>query len=367
MIFKPPLDRELAKHAVSEGTKAVTKFASDDKKEKDNGEAISALAGLQLNVVAVVAIVSKTLPGVLLSVFSAVYLAAVAEYMLAELLELSGNAARDKRLRNISPRCLLIAVKNDEEINAFCRKIAFREGGLLPHINDKVLQCGRLESETECDDAEKSDENVEHKSFGEFFSQSLRSLPEHNKVLIDPRDGCHKCPQLVWDETSDESENCLELPCPEYDAACEQSRVDRQELAIGLLSEAQHASLAADGFDFEKMIFDYSSHEFSSGDKCDVQSIDSQKMIIRNIGIAEKEVEFGIDRAAFRLLVMEVGQDYKTDLMYTEEAFAVLQCAIEANLIKMFECANLCAMNAGRSVMETRDFDLAIRILNNAL
>ena len=57
------------------------------------------------------------------------------EYMTAELLELSGNAARDNKKSYINPRHVQLALRNDEELNKFCKDIQVMEGGVLPNIH----------------------------------------------------------------------------------------------------------------------------------------------------------------------------------------------------------------------------------------
>jgi histone H2A len=68
-----------------------------------------------------------------------VYLAAVLEYLSAEILELAGNAARDNKKTRIIPRHLQLAIRNDEELNRLLSGVTIAQGGVLPNINTILL------------------------------------------------------------------------------------------------------------------------------------------------------------------------------------------------------------------------------------
>ncbi|OAF68280.1 hypothetical protein A3Q56_03974 [Intoshia linei] len=68
-----------------------------------------------------------------------VYLAAVMEYLAAEVLELAGNAARDNKKTRIIPRHLQLAIRNDEELSRLLANITIAQGGVLPNIAPSLL------------------------------------------------------------------------------------------------------------------------------------------------------------------------------------------------------------------------------------
>lgn len=141
------LPRELAKHAVNAGAKAVTKYSSatSDKSSHSGKSAVkkmslSVKAGLQFSVARVrnmirASGVKKVGGG------CPIYLAGVLEYLTAEVLELSGKCARDRKRTTILARDLYLSMTNDESLLQLMKVCGFRiiGAGVVPHIDELLL------------------------------------------------------------------------------------------------------------------------------------------------------------------------------------------------------------------------------------
>ncbi|KAM7534205.1 hypothetical protein Aperf_G00000106704 [Anoplocephala perfoliata] len=74
------------------------------------------------------------------STAASVYLSAVIEYLVAEVNELSGNAAKANKRKTITPRHIMLGVRNDAELNELLKNVHISHGGVLPCIHPSLLK-----------------------------------------------------------------------------------------------------------------------------------------------------------------------------------------------------------------------------------
>ena len=81
---------------------------------------------------------------------AAVYLAAVLEYLTAELLELTVKAATagakkgaKKTQKRLNPRVLTLAVRHDEDLGALLKNVTVSRGGVLPAVAKALEKQGK--------------------------------------------------------------------------------------------------------------------------------------------------------------------------------------------------------------------------------
>jgi len=72
----------------------------------------------------------------------AVYLAAVLEYLTAELLELTVKAAASQKSasKRLSPRTLTLAVRHDDDLGALLQNVTLSRGGVVPSVNKALAK-----------------------------------------------------------------------------------------------------------------------------------------------------------------------------------------------------------------------------------
>lgn len=108
-------------------------------KAKTKSKTRSSRAGLQFPVGRIHRLLRKGNYAERVGAGAPVYLAAVLEYLAAEVLELAGNAARDNKKTRIIPRHLQLAIRNDEELNKLLSGVTIAQGGVLPNIQAVLL------------------------------------------------------------------------------------------------------------------------------------------------------------------------------------------------------------------------------------
>ena len=139
---KLTLPGHLARHALSEGVKAITHYTANtpDSGKKNKPRRKEALANLQFPVARAEKLIRSQHCG-RMSEGAPVYLAAVIEYIAAEILELSGHYSRDNRKARISVRAISSAIDNDSELLKMIRKLGWKTlgGGVVPNLHAQLL------------------------------------------------------------------------------------------------------------------------------------------------------------------------------------------------------------------------------------
>ncbi|XP_060808588.1 histone H2A, sperm-like [Amyelois transitella] len=77
-----------------------------------------------------------------------IYLAAVLEYLAAEILELAADAAKDNNKTRVIPRHILLAIRNDDELSKMLTGVIVSQGGVLPSIQPQLLPKKTLKAAT---------------------------------------------------------------------------------------------------------------------------------------------------------------------------------------------------------------------------
>jgi histone H3/H4 len=135
----------LADHVISEGTKAVTKYAAlsgpGPAGQRRKPVRRESKAGLQFSVPRAEKLLRSKHCG-RVGGGAGVYLAVVLEHIAAEFLDLSGSSARYHRRARITVRDLQLVTSNDVELSKLTQDWNWSGGGVIPNIHSVLLPLG---------------------------------------------------------------------------------------------------------------------------------------------------------------------------------------------------------------------------------
>lgn len=96
-------------------------------------------AGVYFPVSRIKRYLKNRIDGKRISDYSAVYLAAVLDYLIAEVIEISGNVTKDMNKKLIIPRHIKCGVGQDKELDELFQHVIISQGGVMPYIHGVLL------------------------------------------------------------------------------------------------------------------------------------------------------------------------------------------------------------------------------------
>merc|ERR1712080_643142 len=125
---------------------ALAKSTPRDVKKKSNRKMSKEKTGLTFNPYQFRQLMKKGKYAKYIRPGAAIYMAAVLEYLVAEITEIAGNCARDNKKKRIIPRHIALAIKMDEECNQLLKGVIMPQGGVLPFIHKCLVK--KVDSDT---------------------------------------------------------------------------------------------------------------------------------------------------------------------------------------------------------------------------
>ena len=126
--------------------KKPKKVANKKKDDESKKNTLSKKSGLQFPVARIHAALKKGRYGDHINKMASVYMTAVIEYLVAEVLELAGGQAKDYSKTRITPRHIQLAVRSDLELNDLLKDVTIINGGVYPNLNTAVAGASKSAS-----------------------------------------------------------------------------------------------------------------------------------------------------------------------------------------------------------------------------
>lgn len=229
---------EFGKRALSKGCTARARFYRCDSDQKAANKSMGQKSWLIFHPehVALVANRMTTSP---ITVHAAVFLAAVVEYMIAELIKLAGNAALndlDNSSSTITCRHIMLAIRSDEELDKHFGAIAIRNGGQYSSTSFRKI----------------SDVNCLLEGLSPFdkllCGKARKDTSTLDAYFVDPRTGSHMCASVKDGGDREDEDHWTLTPAPLLDALCKESQAERRALAQAALTDTERGTMKTEGY-----------------------------------------------------------------------------------------------------------------------
>ncbi len=326
------LPGEIARHAVSEGKKAVQKY----KTNINNKQSTSAKAKLEFSVSRIDKHIRSNIECKKMNQAAPVFLAAVLEYLAAETLELAGNSATDSNRVRIIPRDIMMVISNDEELNHIFKHVTIPYAGIQPNIHSNLLpkQAGGVKK---------------HKT---LLKDNIQGITKPVIKRLAHRGGVKFISSLVYEEIRGILKVFLESVIRQFTTITEH---------VHLNTITKKNVLMALGLHYKPLMMGGNSIE----DNTQTGGKNKKGVVaLRNIRRYQKTTELLIPKAPFQRLVREIANDFKLNLRFSADAFEALQHSTEAYLVDLFQAAILCSVVAKREILSNKDLSLVRKIRN---
>jgi histone H2A len=380
------LPGELAKQAISESSKAEIKFSTSNEKnykkqykEDKYSDNISFQSGLQFSVVEVAGFCyNENVYNI--TTQALVKITAILEYLVAEILELSGNAARDNKTDIIKSRHLNLAIRNDEELNKLFINTILPYSGVLPNINSFILPKKSRKYEL---DNETINSNKRTKSSTEERKFTMNDLYYYinnvgiSKLIINPETLKYYCELEadVDDNFSFDDENLYFTSCSiEQGVQCNKCKEETKKLEklskkeILLKCEKILKSLKMEFDDGElvtnKMIELFIKEMIDLHQNKNITLQQADILALKEIRHEQKSTDLIINKDLFELLVKEIIYDFNNNMNVSQEALEAIQIAAEEYIINNFEGSNIEAIHRQSTTILLKDIQITRRIRN---
>ncbi|KAL7084126.1 hypothetical protein ACP275_14G205500 [Erythranthe tilingii] len=134
---------------MSSNTAASTKTNTNNGRGKKSKVSRSAKAGLEFPVGRICRLLKAGRYASRIGAGAPAYLAAVLEYLAAEVLEVAGNVVKKTNKTRITPKAITAAVTNDEELNKLFKGVTIAGGGVMPNRHRNLLPESSAKKEKE--------------------------------------------------------------------------------------------------------------------------------------------------------------------------------------------------------------------------